>query len=115
MSTATILPDDTARARRSDPVYSHAAADRSQVNLQQTKRNVLWLVRNLGPITGQDLNAAYREAAAELGWPLVAFESPRKRSGELLADGLLKDTLNAPDCAEYQITIAGLGALGVAS
>jgi hypothetical protein len=74
-----------ARARKSDPVASHTAADRSAVNRRIVLDTVLRLVRERGHMTGSELNEAYellhRRSPAE--YPKVHFDTPRKRAGEL--------------------------------
>lgn len=86
--TQPILPfGDTARARRSDPLPSHVAADKSAATRGRVAVAVLHLVETYGARTGQELNDLYRANRADMGWPVVAFDSPRKRAGELAAAG----------------------------
>ena len=84
-----IRPDDTARARRSDPIESHQAADRSAHTLSKLRLAVLTLVREEPLSIGSELNSLYRLRFDRRGWPKAAYDSPRKRSGELAEDGLL--------------------------
>lgn len=85
----TIFPDDTARARGDDSLASHRAADESARTISEVRRAVLALVEQLGSANGHDLNDFYSLYAPNRGWPRVAYDSPRKRAGELLRDGLL--------------------------
>ena len=79
--------EDTARARRSDPVESHVAADVSARTRAMSRAEILRLIFELGPVDGQALNAAYA-GAHPLGDPLhLAYDSPRKRAGELVLSG----------------------------
>ncbi len=55
---------------------------------------ILILIRQEGTLTGSEANELYRLRADRYGWPLVAWDSPRKRLQELAADGVLV-TLNA--------------------
>lgn len=84
------------RARRHDPLSSHVAADRSSVTRRPVADAVLWLVAHYGPMNGADLCDRYMSMRRVQQWPVVAYESPRKRAGELAADGDLV-VLNADD------------------
>lgn len=87
----SIFPnDDTARTRKSDPHTSHVAGDRSQRGMHESKRRILQLVRMHEPICGSDLNDQYRISASRLNWKTLAWDSPRKRAGELADDGFLE-------------------------
>lgn len=81
--------DDTVRTRKSDPVTSHRAGDKSAESLTVVKRAVIALVRAKGTLTGSQANIMYRDLAQypANGLPLVAWDSPRKRLGELAAAG----------------------------
>lgn len=90
--TTEMLPiweDDTARARKTDPRSSHAAADQSARTRTAVQDAVVWMLGHYGPLTGVDLNHHYRWRARGMGWPVVAFDSPRKRAGELARDGVI--------------------------
>lgn len=91
-----ILPDDTARTRRTDPLSSHKAGDRSQTSRSRVRAAVLTLIGSYGPQTGNDLNDLYRQYRPHHGWPTVSYDSPRKRAGELARDRELVVT-NADD------------------
>lgn len=85
-----ILPDDTARTRRTDKANSHLAGDRSSPTIKAVKLAVLAMVKQKGPVGGSELNRLYQVLAEACGWPLpLHFDSPRKRAGELAADGFL--------------------------
>lgn len=85
----TILFDDSPRTRKTDPVTSHAAADQSQRMMHDTKVHVLLVLSVHHELSGSDLNDMYRLATARHGWKKVAWDSPRKRAGELVKDGYL--------------------------
>ena len=87
--TKTILPDDTARTRRRDPLTSHMAGDRSQDTVPAVRAAVAWLFTQVISTTGSELNEMYRLYRAERGWTECHFDSPRKRAGELYAAGEL--------------------------
>lgn len=88
MSAPAIFPDDTARARRTDPPASHLAADKSAGTRGQVHEAVVQLIAEHGPMNGQQINDVYREVRIFRGWPVVAFESPRKRAAELVGTRL---------------------------
>lgn len=87
-----IMLGDSTRARKSDPVTSHIAADVSSKHLHETKRRVLQIIDTHGSLVGSEVNDLYAITAARLNWRRVAFDTPRKRSQELLADGFLEVT-----------------------
>lgn len=90
-----LVSGDTVRARRSDPPSSHVAADRSAQTRSAVEGAVIWMLRHLD-LTGAELNEDYRLLAADMGWPVVHFDSPRKRAGELVRKGVLR-VLNEDD------------------
>lgn len=109
-----ILTDDTARARRTDPIQSHRAADRSAIGLPRVKRRVLAVVSRMGPrISGNDLNDAYRAFGDGLGWSRIHIDTPRKRAGDMASavPALLiaERTIDGKELSEavYTITPAG--------
>jgi hypothetical protein len=112
-----VMNRDKARARRSDPDESHAAADKSARNKDGSGRAVLWLVLAHGPLVGSEINEHYRSWYAANGWPRVAWDSPRKRAGELCEDGYLEVVKGShPSRAEerlFMVTDAGKAELGV--
>ena len=83
---------DSPRARASDPVTSHAAADATQAGLPKMKAAVLRTiaVMRTEPV-GSEINARYQELhiADPSRFPQAHPDSPRKRAGELAEDGLL--------------------------
>jgi hypothetical protein len=56
------------------------------------KAAVLLLVKQEGELTGAELNDLFSLRAARHGWDTYAWDSPRKRAGELAADGFLHIT-----------------------
>lgn len=101
-----LLTGDGPRARRSDPLQSHVAADKSQETITAVKAAVLLLVRQKGALDGAELNELYAARRDRNGWPMVHWDSPRKRAGDLHRDGQLK-VLNADaprgTAAEYTL------------
>lgn len=89
MSVPMIFPSDTARARRTDPLPSHVAADKSAETRGHVHEAVLALISEYGNLNGQQLNELYREVRIFRGWPVVAHESPRKRAAELVGTRLV--------------------------
>lgn len=85
-----VMEGDAPRTRKSDPVASHQAGDVSQRTLQQTKARVLQVVHANPGITGTEVNDLYRLMGARKEWERVAYDTPRKRAGELAADGYLE-------------------------
>ncbi|MEC5149198.1 hypothetical protein [Cryobacterium sp. GrIS_2_6] len=81
----TITGADTTRARESDPLTSHAAAD-SNTNRVHVKAAVLRLITGR-PMTDEQLTAAY---FAELDYVPADLDSPRKRRSELTKDGVIE-------------------------
>lgn len=86
-----VLPG-SASTRRTDPLPSHRAADTAARTRTRVADAVLWLLDRYGPLTGQQLNEKYRVRRVDQHWPRAAWDSPRKRSGEMAADGLLHIT-----------------------
>ena len=78
------------RARRTDPDTSHVAADATQAHLHEAKQRVLRVVAVHGPLVGSEINDQYRVMASHHNWRRLAYDSPRKRAGELVADGFLR-------------------------
>ena len=116
MNTLIRTEDGGPRVRLTDPLESHAAADASQGNIQQIKDAVLQLIFDLGPSTGKELNRRYRELWESRGYPQADDESPRKRAGELVADGLAVRLPNENGRgAYYSINLDGFNRLGAIS
>lgn len=100
-SIATKLPPaiwgwgDTARARRTDKLTSHKAADKSAARRPQIKAEVFRIVQKSGPIGGSVINYKYAQLVEKGKAPQAHPDSPRKRAGELVADGLLVEVGSA--------------------
>lgn len=92
---------DAPRTRRTDRATSHAAADASQRTMHQTKVRVLIVVNENGPIVGSEINDLYRFRGSRMDWEKVAYDSPRKRAGELAADGYLEVTGTRPAAGNH--------------
>lgn len=88
----TVFADDSPRARRSDPITSHIAADRTAADMSEMKQRILSLFYRLGPMTDSELNAAYIDQAQVHGWKTVRPDTPRKRRSDLARDGWLQAT-----------------------
>lgn len=91
-----IMLGDSPRARKSDPVTSHIAADASAVHLHETKQRVLQIVDTHGALVGSEINEQYQLMAARMNWRRVAWDTPRKRAGELAEDGFLDGSKTRP-------------------
>jgi hypothetical protein len=90
MTNLIVLDGDRARTRRTDPTTSHQAADVSQRTLKAAKVAILRIIHNNPGVTGTDLNDLYLFFRARHTWvPVIAWDSPRKRAGELVDDGYL--------------------------
>ena len=97
---------DSPRARKGDPISSHVAADRSAETRGQVHEAVVEMLSELGPMNGQQLNDTYRELRIFRGWPMVAFDSPRKRAGELVGGRV---TITNREATEHRGTPAIYG------
>ena len=119
MPTAQMVPQivmagDKARTREDDLLTSHMAGDVSALKLAVSMQHILELVDTFGPLVGSELNRLYRELVDTDD--LVAWDSPRKRAGELAERGLLaKRPPRIGDGVtpetEYELTLVGLEAL----
>jgi hypothetical protein len=78
----SVFADDTARARRSDPLTSHEAADRSRASVQDSKAIVLQLLTDRGPMAQFQIVAALAHRFSE--------SRLRTAVSELKADGLVE-------------------------
>ena len=87
------IGEDAPRARASDPVTSHLAADKSARGLSKLRVAVLRVVSYFPHegATGSLINAAYRNEhnRDDSKFPQAHPDSPRKRAGELADDGYL--------------------------
>jgi hypothetical protein len=79
----TLFPDDTARARKTDPLTSHEAADSNQTRL--LVEAVVFNLLSKKPMTDEELTDAYGEG----DFPLAHHDSPRKRRSDLSKRGAL--------------------------
>ena len=84
-----LFGDDFPRARRTDPLTSHSAADKSAAGLSEMKQRILGLFVELGPMTDSELNRIYLTNADVRGWKPVRPDTPRKRRSDLTSDGWL--------------------------
>lgn len=82
-TTQTISAEQ--RARTSDPNTSHLAAETSAKSLSRLQAIVLEIVEGEGAtgITDSELDAYYSLNALANGWPIVRYETPRKRRSDL--------------------------------
>lgn len=87
-----IFPDDTARARRTDPSTSHEAADRTSGSLSYMQSLVLGIFKILGSATDDELGTYYTLMQSSQGWPVTHPDTPRKRRSDLTKRGLLVDS-----------------------
>lgn len=118
MSMTTLQPpmiygNDKPRVRFKDKRSSHAAADRSQKTIEDTRTRVLLLIEKYGALTGKGLNRIYTAEGRRHRWVEIDWDSPRKRAGELADDRLLKVTEGDPagnghPVSVYRLTRKGL-------
>ena len=92
VSQAMALDGPGAMTRKTDNVMSHKAADRAAVNRRAVLEKVLYLVRSAGPLTGAEINDAYARLQQQhpTDLPRVAWDTPRKRAGELAKADLIE-------------------------
>lgn len=103
---------DSARTRRNDRLTSHLAGDKSQIDIHEVEAAVLRIVAEQPGIVGTEVNQAYADAQKDRDWPDRAWDSPRKRAGELLAAGLFEDRGMRPGLNNSPETILHLSAGG---
>ena len=82
-TVSTLFPDDTARARKTDPGTSHEAAD-SNTNRLLVEAVVFNLLSKT-PMTDEELTEAYGNG----DFPPAHMDSPRKRRSDLSKRGAL--------------------------
>jgi len=80
--------DDEPRARRTDDLTSHVAAD-SNRNRRWVEDTVLGLFARLGPMTDSEVTTEYFKNP---GAPAAHVDSVRKRRSDLTKKGLLQPT-----------------------
>ncbi len=91
VSQAMALDGPGAMTRKTDNVMSHHAADRAAVSRHLVLEKVLYLIQSAGPLTGSEINDAYeRLQRHDPSLPRVAYETPRKRAGELAKAQLIE-------------------------
>lgn len=90
--TLPLIFDDSPRARFTDPLTSHHAADQSSKFLSVMKQRILHLFEVNGPMTDSELGEAYIRAAGVNGWELTRPDTPRKRRSDLSTDGYIVAT-----------------------
>lgn len=101
------LNGDTARTRRTDPLTSHAAGDRSQPGISALRLAVLRLLREEPLSTGNELNLVYAQRFERRGWPKCAWDSPRKRAQEMVELGFV--LVQGERDGERQLIISATG------
>jgi len=84
--------------------------------MHATKRAVLTLVLQEAELPGSEINDLYRARRDRHGWGTVAYDTPRKRAGELAEDGFLSaryETSGGNHLPEafYSITVKGREAI----
>lgn len=92
VSQAMALDGPGAMTRRTDNHLSHRAADRAAVKRRAVMDRVLQIVTNAGPLTGSEINEAYERLSRQNPehYPRVAWDTPRKRAGDLARDNQLE-------------------------
>ena len=99
---------DIPRARQSDPLPSHEAADRTATTktaVTEAVRSLLWDAGYSG-LTDDELNAKYAEQRAFWGWPVVDVETPRRRRSDLTVEGVVSASgVRRPNRHGKQVTV----------
>lgn len=80
-----LFPDDTARARRSDPETSHEAADSN--NVAESQHEVRTILEKYGPLADYDIDSFHRLRARELDIPPYSDSRLRTARSELVQQG----------------------------
>lgn len=122
--TVTDLPPmlfsdlDIPRTRATDPTTSHMAADQSQGGITPLRLAVLRIIRYNPGVIGSELNDMYQLEVSRDRAPKAAWDSARKRAGELAGEdfGLVDVTGTRPGQPnhgerEFTINDRGLAAL----
>lgn len=86
---STVRETGGPRTRLTDPISSHVAGDRSGETREAVADAVVRMLMDNGPMSGADLNKEYAIAQLVYGWPVAAYDSPRKRAGELAREGFI--------------------------
>lgn len=83
--------DQSAHARRTDPLSSHLAAERASMTLTDTQDRVLIALRIGGPASDEQLVGRFRD-----WWPdlKISDQSIRSRRSEVVKKGLVEATDN---------------------
>ena len=82
----------SADTRRTDPITSHMAADKTAATLTQVQAVVLAIFKARGNLTDSELNTHYELSWMSQGWPEQHPDSPRRRRSQLTARGLIVDS-----------------------
>lgn len=88
---ATARASQRPRARRTDPATSHAAAA-SVRGTTATHTRIVYLLREQGPLTDEEIASAWQEMVTIAGWPKVSPSGLRTRRAELVDRGQIVDT-----------------------
>lgn len=105
-------------ARPTDPATSHEAVADQPLN--ELRRIVLLIVHDMGGdrgITDSEIDAFYAANYQFQGWPVVRYETPRKRRSDLTSYGYVRDSGDVEPNAYgrnetvWEITPAGVAAL----
>src|SRR5690554_637736 len=83
---------DEPRTRRTDPLTSHMAGDKTAATLTQVQSVVLAIFKARGNLTDSELNTHYELLWATNDWPEQHPDSPRRRRSQLTARGLIVDS-----------------------
>ncbi len=98
------LNDDTARARRTDPLSSHEAAD-SNENRRLVEDTVFGILLE-HPMSDEALTEYYHDTP---GLPMAHEDSPRKRRSDLTKKGLVIATsIPAKSHTGRRVTVWGV-------
>lgn len=92
------------RARRTDPVTSHAAA-KSVRGVSQAHENLLEVLLRFGPQTDEQIAMGYLSLGHTNGWKAMSPSGLRTRRAELVDQGKVRDTGRRSTTASGRQTI----------
>lgn len=93
MSTQIIMDNDSPRARLTDPVTSHAAADSTAHLLAESSAEVLFLLQSCGPLADHELVKFHTRDFGFIGTaPQFSPQRLRTARHELTETGHVMDT-----------------------
>lgn len=89
--TTTTDGPAVAKARRTDPVTSHQAAQ-SVANQTEVQHAILEVLKHAGPLCDQEIIRAYIRSEYAASFPRQSDAGLRTRRAELVAKGMVRDS-----------------------